>query len=669
MKNIVFLICLFLIIISFSCKERSFKIDKENIGSISIVVPDTANCSVLFAAEELKKHLDLVFGGDIRIADLSNRTKSGGKIFIGIKPEGFGKKLNPEESVYIIKRSNIYIFGDDAINSKYSVEKPGEYRDKILSEALNLASNRTGTLFATYNFLENELGIRWIKPGDEGIFYPKPLSVTFQEKESSWTPALIQRNIRTEILSHRNQMLYGQYAPKDFHLTKDESERKYMNLLIWMRRMRMGRSENFRFGHAYGSYWEKYKDTNPDIFALTSRGERKPMGRIERVKMCPTNTDLPEIKVNEWKDDLQKNPYQNSKSISGCENDSDGLGNDEWCHCEKCMAIDARKDGEELVDYVTDRYVYLWNAILKEARQFKNDIMVTGYAYENMLQPPRRVKLDDGILIEFIPRMGGDFEVTKKLYEGWESAGMKKMMYRPNDLWWELGIPMGQEERLFENYKLGINHNAIGTDFDAIMGYWEGISDMTYYILAKGHVDPQASFEKLEDEYLSSFGEAKEDISKYYKHWRNIFNNKIIPEELRLNNGIQPYFLEYGLLYRLTERIDEFYSLEDFDLTDSYLKNASEKGISDQAKNYIKRMQIANEHSRLTFICFIAGRSGNKAKISERAKELLSFRIKNKDNVDINWNVLFQAQDNFTHDQIGMRFLGFLPKDLKTDDF
>jgi hypothetical protein len=669
MKYFIFLILLLSSLVTVSCKKGSFKIDKSEIGSIAIVIPDSANSISSFAAAELKKHLDLIFKGDIKITSLSTANKYKKQIFIGIKPAGFERTLKPEESVYAINRNRIYIFGDDAVNIKFSDENPGELQNKVMSEVLNLSYNRTGTLFAVYNFLENELGVKWIKPGDEGIFYPAPLSVTLPEKDSAWTPALLQRNIRTEMLSHRNQMIYGQYAPKEFSMTEDESLKKYVNLLIWMRRMRMGRSENFRFGHAYGSYWEKYKDTNPEIFALSSRGERKPMGRIERVKMCPTNFELPKIKVNEWKDDLQRNPYQNSKSISGCENDSDGLGNDEWCHCEKCMAIDARKEGEELVDYVTDRYVYLWNAILKEARKYKNDVMVTGYAYENMLQPPRREKLDDGILIEFIPRMGGDFEVTKKLYEGWEKTGMKKMMYRPNDLWWELGIPMGQEERLFANYKLGINHNAIGTDFDAIMGYWEGISDMTYYILAKGHVDPQASFEKLESEYLSSFGDAKDDISKYYRHWRNIFNNKVIPEELRLNNGIKTCFLEYGLLYRLTERIDEFYSLEDFDLTDSYLKNASEKNISGQARNYIRRMQIANENSRLTFICFMAGKSGDKEKIIARAKELLSFRIKNKDNVDINWNVLFQAQHYQMNDQIGMRYLGFLSRDINTDEF
>jgi len=669
MKNIVLQISLFLVFMSFSCKEGSFNIDKENTGSISIVVPDTANSIVLLAADELKKHLDLVFGGNIPITDISVKNKFRKQFMVGITPEGYSKKLDPEESVYVIRKNRIYIFGDDDISIRYSPDRPGELKNKIQSEALNLANNRAGTLFAVYNFLENELGIKWIKPGDDGIFYQTQAAVTFAEKDSAWTPALLQRNIRTEMLSFKNQKLYGQYAPKEFSLTEDESSKKYVNLLIWMRRMRMGRSENFRFGHAYGSYWEKYKDSNPDIFALTSRGDRKPIGRVERIKMCPTNEELPKIKVNEWRNDLQKNPSQNSISISGCENDSDGYGNDEWCHCDKCMTIDARREDEDLTDYVTDRYVHLWNAILREARQYKSDILVTGYAYENMLQPPRNEKLDDGILIEFIPRMGGDFEVTKKLYEGWEKAGMKKMMYRPNDLWWELGIPMGQEQRLFENYKLGISHSAIGTDFDAIMGYWEGISDMTYYILAKGHVDPQASFEKLESEYLGSFGEAKDDIAKYYRHWRNIFNTKVIPEELRLNNGIKTYFLEYGLLYRLTERIDEFYSLKDFDLTDSYLKNASEKNISEQARNYIRRMQIANENSRLTYICFMAGKNGNKEQIINKAKDLLNFRIQNRDKVDINWNVLFQAQDHFMHDQIGMRYLGFLPKDIDSSEF
>jgi len=425
MKNVVFLLCLLQILLSFSCKEGSFIIDKNNIGSIAIVVPDTSNSISTFSATELKKHLDLVLKGDVAICNLPDEKRYKKHIYIGIKPAGFERILKPEESVYVINRNHIYIFGDDAVNKKYSDEDPGELKDKILSEVLNLAYTRTGTLFAVYNFLENELGIRWIKPGDDGIFCPKTQSLSLAQKDLSWTPSLIQRNIRTDLFSYSDQLLYGQYAPEEFHLTESQAVKKQVDVMTWMRRMRMGRSTNFRFGHAFTSYWERYKNTNPGIFALNGRGERKPVGRIERVKMCPANTDLNKIIVNEWQENISKNPLQNSSSISGCENDSDGYGDDEWCHCDKCMALDERKEGEKLTDYVTDRYVHLWNEVLREARQYKKDIMVTGYAYENMLKPPRREKLDDGILIEFIPRMGGNFEVTGKLYEGWRNAGMK----------------------------------------------------------------------------------------------------------------------------------------------------------------------------------------------------------------------------------------------------
>jgi hypothetical protein len=669
MKNTAILLILSQILISFSCKEGHFVIDKNKTSTIEIVIPDTANSIDRFAASEMKKHLDLVFSGDIQITLSSGKKKSSQQIFIGIKPDKYKNKLNPEEAVYIIRSNKIYLFGNDVIDKKYTDDNPGELKNRINSEVLDLSNNRTGTLFAVYCFLEKELGIKWIKPGDQGIFFNRMESVSLSEKEASWTPSLIQRNIRTHNFSYEDQLLYGKYAPKEFQVTESEAVRKQTDVLTWMRRMRMGRSENFKFGHAYTSYWNKYKNTNPGIFALNGKGDRMPLGRIERVKMCPSNPDLPKIIVNEWKENLSKNPLQNSKSISGCENDGDGYGDAEFCHCDKCMAIDIRKEGEDLTSYATDRYIYLWNEILKEARKVKSDIVVTGYAYANMLKPPRRVKLDDGILIEFIPRMGGDFKKTQELYTGWKEAGMRTMMYRPNDMNWEIGIPFGQEERLFNNYKLAISNNAVGTDFDSMLGFWDGMSDMAYYILTKGHVDPQASFESLENEYLSCFGEAKEDIAEYYRYWRNIFNNKILKEELRLNDGIETYFLEWALLYRLTARIDDFYSIEDFNVTGRYLQNALTKNISEQSRKYIERMQIVNEHSRLTYICFMSGKKGDKRDMIEKAKKLIAFRIENKDKVDINWNVLFQYQYYQMADQIGTKYLGFLPSDLNPDVF
>lgn len=669
MKHLLFGILLSCVLLSVSCKKGSFEIDRKNIASISIIVPDSASSIVSFAAAELKKHLDLILKADIQVNGISDGKRYKKQLCVGIRPPGFNSNLSPEESVYAVRKNCIYFFGDDVLNMRYSDKNPGEFGNKILSEVLNLSWNRTGTLFAVYDFLENEMEVRWIKPGDDGLFCKERQSVSIPEKEKSWTPLLIQRNIRTDLFSRREQLRYNRFAPAAFQMTEAETLKKQADVLIWMRRMKMGRSADYRFGHAFTSYWEKYRDSEPGIFALNGNGERKPLGRIERVKMCPTNPELSKIIVREWRDNYSKNPLQNGTSISGCENDSDGYGNDEWCHCSKCMAEDEREEGENLTGYVTDRYVLLWNSVLKEARQYKKEIMVTGYAYENMLKPPRKEKLDDGIMIEFIPRMGGDFDVTRKLYEGWKAAGMKRMMYRPNDMNWEIGIPFGQEERLFDNFKLAVENGAVGTDFDSMLGFWDGISDMAYYILSRGNADPAASFDSLENEFLEPFGEAREDIAKYYRHWRNIFNNKILKEELRLNDGINTHFLEWGLLYRLTGRIDEFYSTGDFDITDSYLENALSRNISEQARNYIRRMQISNKHSRLTFLAFIAGKNGRKDQITENARNLIDFRTKNKEVIDINWNVLFQYQYYQMRDQIGTRYLGFLPKDLDMGDF
>jgi hypothetical protein len=666
MRKLLFFVVISQLLISVSCnnKKEPFLLGKNDFKSIAIILPDSANSIDLFAADELKHHLKLIFDENIQIAALSGANKFNKHIFIGITPKGFSKKLKPEESVYMIDGNSIYIFGEDAILRKYTDENPGNLGNKVLSEVLNADYCRTGTLHALYNFLENELGVRWIKQGDEGIFFTKNQSVSLAPKEFVWQPPLIQRNIRTGSFTYNGQMRDSRFAPKEFIKTEDEALKMQVDVLTWMRRMKMGKRENYRFGHAYNEYWNKYKDSNPGIFALNGKGERKPLARIERVKMCASNSQLPKLIVNEWrayKDNPSNLPV---KSISGCENDGDGYGDSEFCHCDSCMALGVLKKGDKFGSFLADRYVYLWNAILKEARKYQSDIMVAGYAYEPTLQPPVKQKLEDGIVIEFVPRMGGDYAKTELLYKGWENAGMKMMMFRPNDLNWETGIPLGQAERDFENYKLAIKHGAVGTDFDSMHGFGEGVTDETYYVITKGNADPAATFQELENDFLSVFGDAKDDIAKFYAHWRNKFNNKILPEELKLNDGVDSYFFEWHRIYRLTNRINDFYSIDDFDKTDSYLSDALKKNISEPARKYIERMQLVNEHSRLTFLSFLAGISKNKPEIIKNAKTLIDFRIKNKDKVDINWNVLFEYQHYQMNDLIGTKYLGYLPKEL-----
>lgn len=647
----------------------TFELSGQTNSEVTIIVPDTSNSIIDFAAKELKKHLDMVLENNIEIAKFSIRQRFKKCLFVGIRDYRDKDELLHEEARYMVDTNCIYFYGDDQILKAVSSNDSGEFKDRVLNEALDLLANRTGTLFSVYWFLENELGIRWTKPGDEGIFHTKRKSVLVRLKTFKWIPELKQRHFRPLLTRYDQQVLYGQYAPKEFKLDETTAIKNHVETVTWLRRMRMGRSEQFKFGHAFGEYWTKYHDSNPAIFALTIKGERKPMGRIERIKMCPSNNELPKLIVNEWLGKLKNNSYDRSYSISGCENDSDGFGSDDWCHCGNCKTLDSLKDGEDMEDFVTDRYVYLWNSILREVNKIDKKVKVSGYAYENMLLPPRKQTLDSGLLIGFIPRMGGDFTLTDSLYKEWKRRGMMNMMFRPNDLWWEMGIPMGQEQRIFQNFKLAIKYNAIGTDFDGLQGFWHGISDITYYVLAKGQISPDAGFEELEREFVNSFGDAKNDISMYYKYWRDKFNDKIIREELKLNDRINSYFFEWQKLYRLTSRIDEFYSLDDFDKTDRYLKNAMRKNLTPHVRNYIRKMYLVNRHSRLTFESMMVGKSGSKSEIISSCKKLIKFRKKHRLELGINWNVLFMSQYFHMKDQIGTRYLKWMSKNIDTSGF
>ena len=54
----------------------------------------------------------------------------------------------------------------------------------------------TGTLFAVYSFLEEQLGVIWSEPGDAGIAFKRQLKPSLTTGEFSWTPELAFRKIR-----------------------------------------------------------------------------------------------------------------------------------------------------------------------------------------------------------------------------------------------------------------------------------------------------------------------------------------------------------------------------------------------------------------------------------------------------------------------------------------
>ncbi|MCK5845262.1 MAG: hypothetical protein KAG97_11185, partial [Victivallales bacterium] len=163
-------------------------------------------------------------------------------IYVGIIPSSDKQKLRKEEARYVVKGNAAYIYGEDDVYVKYS--SPAKV-------ATHIKYNRTGTLFAVYAFLENELGVKWLEPGDKGIVYTPANTLTLREGYYDWTPKLSQRFLRSNSWRWKYVEERQKSIPAAMRISRKEAEKRYADELIWLRRMRMGRNLILNYGHAF----------------------------------------------------------------------------------------------------------------------------------------------------------------------------------------------------------------------------------------------------------------------------------------------------------------------------------------------------------------------------------------------------------------------------------
>lgn len=635
-KFLVFLMLLFSLTSVFA-NDAEPEIEVKNPV---IVIPGKADAIKKFAAEELKKHLELISGKKIEITEKT----SGGEFpfYVGIPFPDDKTPLKNEEARYRITPSGIYLYGEDA----------------PLADIFNLRVTRTGTMFAVYFFLENELGVRWTEPGDDGIVYKPQPELSFAVKDFSWVPQLKQRNIRLWFSTLPSSV--WNLLPKKMAYSKDSINRIIRDHNIWFRRMRQGASEPYNYGHAFTKWWAEYSKIHPEYFALTlETGKRDHLhrGKADRpdlVKLCVSNRNVHKQVVENWLEEKQKHPDR-IYNINVCENDGWG-----FCTCPACIKLDVRKEEEPLVTYLkngkplyanmTDRYIWFSNEILKLAREKYPDTKAIMYGYGTYVNPPRREKLSDGIIIGLVPSMLQGTKAIEQTYKGWKNMGAEEFLLRPNDMHMASGLPMGYEKQLFDAFKVGLNNGIIGMDFDSLTGAWEsdGLAD---YVIARGSTYPDKSFDYWVDEYCSSFGPAKDDMKEYYKYWRanwnkRIWNENVPDREKTLQDAVDGYRV-------VLRKMLDYFTPADFDATDAILEKASAKMLSSDERKRIEKMKLFNKHSRLS-IELLAVFSDKNSSLSQRvakAQEVLKFRTENRDKIKMNWPSFFEYEGMFGDDE------------------
>ena len=168
----------FLALLAFSgalLSAAELTLAENGVAKASIVIPENAKPIVRFAARELAEHLRKMTGAEFPVG---SREDGGVNILLGF---GDAENFAPDEYVIDARNNRISIYGKDTDRrvdlSDWFYDNP----DK-------------GTLRGVYNFLDS-LGVRWLAPGDAGVYCPERRTLRIPEGGIRYKPHFRDRQI------------------------------------------------------------------------------------------------------------------------------------------------------------------------------------------------------------------------------------------------------------------------------------------------------------------------------------------------------------------------------------------------------------------------------------------------------------------------------------------
>ncbi len=555
------------------------------------------NAAVKEAAVELKFHLDLVTRSNIPLVDKATGKKF--KFMVGAIPPG--EKIPLKTAHYAVRGNTVYFWG---ISNK------------------NLLN---GPFNAVDFFLEHFLGIRWIKPGSNGIIFRETGKIILPEKRDfAWQfPKAWMINLRYGVWRQGTSFVLPEALvyPENIKRAKHEEER------LWLARMHHGFQKSVRYGHAFIYWWSRFGKSHPEYFGLNPDGSRGIAdNRGHYAHLCVSNPAVADQVVADWVK-AGKPEYLNV-----CPND----GPENWCFCAGCRALDAHLPGEKFSTALADRELYFWNRIAERAVKHRKDVKLVAYIYSRYRIAPRREKVEypDNIIFGVVPVMADD---NSKLFGSWRLRGARHFFLRPNDTVDYVPYYRGQDKTIFTKLRQAEKFNLYGFDYDGTMG--KRAADFEYYMLARATVFPELTFEEIENEFCSAYGNAAENVKQFLQFQRECEGKrrKLATADLQKDPATVKELIansEYdSRINHNANNISSFFSIQDMIRGEEILKTGLKKELSTDEYRRLEDLLISQQNCRLTLEFNLVSLQNLPA----AAKKLLAFRISNHLRLDMNW--------------------------------
>lgn len=516
--------------------SSAMNIVAEGKADAVIVIPDSPSAVVEYAGKELQDHIEKASGVRLEIVTEKLAPESKSRIYLGpceaTRLMGISEKDLPENGFAIkVDEKEMYLVGKDG-----SASPPLDDFGPM------------GTLFAVYDWLDTDLHVKWLWPGETGTVVPKKERIVSEDR-----PTKIHASpfIHTRLRFGGGSVFGGWRG-----VISPEGRNKFIrDTSVWLRRHRFVRIVSFEYGHAFEEYWDRFGKEHPEWFALRSDGLRAPLGPPQLVQMCVTNPGLHRQIVADWLQQRKKNPTL--PWINGAENDK--RSEDPSCGCPVCRAWDSKKSelkGTSNLDLfapateggkkpssqertynlsLSDRYAKFWLALQQEGRKHDPEATVIGYAYADYSEPPVETKLNDHVLVWVVPPYvfplpPEEAKHFKEIWDGWARTGAR-LVLRPNYFLMGACLPYIFARQFGEEFKYAAIHGLVGTDFDSLTSMW-GVQGPNLYMLGRLQEKPDLSVDEVLNEYYGGFGPAQDFIRQYFSYWEGITNREVTPEFL-----------------------------------------------------------------------------------------------------------------------------------------
>lgn len=489
--------------------SADIKLVKNGKANCVIVIPEKSTPSQKTAADELKYFIGKVSGAEVSIID----------------EQSFSGNLTP---IYLGSCNATLEAGIDA-----EALQSEEYLIKATGKAVFLACNNIADLtirYAVSDFLQSELGIRFLGGGDLWTHIPECKTVKLGTFERKYRPQVAFRRLRN--VPYHNSLQGAQILDIDFEQWKE----KHPDYAEWHVRMGNGSRMVVKFGHSFDGWWDKYGATHPEYFALQPNGTRTQTNYRER--LCVSNPGLWDEVAKVRLAELEGKPK--GSMVSLCPND--GSSGNKFCFCPECRKLDP-PEGKKISDpnlidpttgkafpsypSLTDRYLNFYNEVAKRIAKVRPDAKIGVYAYSFYKFPPVRIKKAEPNIVVGVVTMDRD------LLHDW-SAVASELFHRPNYMnpRFIVALPRNTARYIVDFVRFAISCGVTGFDHDSSKNLFDS-QGLEYYILCRAMYNPNIDVEKEIKDYIEKgFGKGAAAMERYFDKLEQISTRMRIDNEV-----------------------------------------------------------------------------------------------------------------------------------------